>query len=236
MITLGIIGVVAALTIPTLIANQRDKVTVTRLKKDFSILSQSVRLAIAENESTPDGWWSANADRDTMNREVQTKFVPYIKAFQNCGQKTGCFVDKSYKKLNGGYWHNLDKGTSTGSGSGTKLVLPDGAAINIDIRYPLCNHVVGTTIPLQEMCGYIHVDINGKNEPNTIGKDLFFFYLTKSGIIPAGTRDDTGEPFDASHCSKSGSGSGCTAWVIYNENLDYLKCNGLSWGGKTKCN
>ena len=24
-------------------------------------------------------------------------------------------------------------------------------------------------------------------------------------------------------------------WVIYNENRDYLKCNDLSWDGKTKC-
>ncbi len=27
----------------------------------------------------------------------------------------------------------------------------------------------------------------------------------------------------------------CAAWVIYNENLDYLHCNDLAWDGKTKC-
>ena len=27
----------------------------------------------------------------------------------------------------------------------------------------------------------------------------------------------------------------CTAWVLYNENMDYLHCDDLSWTGKTKC-
>ena len=30
-------------------------------------------------------------------------------------------------------------------------------------------------------------------------------------------------------------GRACTAWVIYNGNMDYLHCNDLSWHGKTKC-
>ncbi len=28
------------------------------------------------------------------------------------------------------------------------------------------------------------------------------------------------------------NGYGCTAWVIYNENMDYLHCNDLNWDGK----
>lgn len=31
------------------------------------------------------------------------------------------------------------------------------------------------------------------------------------------------------------NGYGCTAWVIYNENMDYTRCNNLSWDGKLKC-
>lgn len=31
------------------------------------------------------------------------------------------------------------------------------------------------------------------------------------------------------------NGYGCAAWVIYNENMDYLHCNDLSWDGKKKC-
>ena len=40
LITLGIIGVVAALTLPTLISNYQKRVYVTQLKKSVSVLSQ----------------------------------------------------------------------------------------------------------------------------------------------------------------------------------------------------
>lgn len=42
LITLGIIGVVAALTIPSLIGNYKKKVTATKLKQTYSILSNAV--------------------------------------------------------------------------------------------------------------------------------------------------------------------------------------------------
>ena len=40
LITLGIIGVIAAMTIPTLTANYRHKVLETQFKKHYSVLSQ----------------------------------------------------------------------------------------------------------------------------------------------------------------------------------------------------
>lgn len=45
LITLGIIGVVAAMTIPTLIANSRGQQYRSRLKKTISTLSQSARMS-----------------------------------------------------------------------------------------------------------------------------------------------------------------------------------------------
>ncbi len=48
LITLGIIGVVAALTIPTLVANYQKKVWVTQLKKDVSLLQNSYRKVMAD--------------------------------------------------------------------------------------------------------------------------------------------------------------------------------------------
>ena len=35
--------------------------------------------------------------------------------------------------------------------------------------------------------------------------------------------------------SSTANGYGCAAWVMYNENMDYLYCNDLSWNGKHKC-
>ena len=38
LITLGIIGIIAAMTLPSLVGRYQEKVTVTRLKKYYSIL------------------------------------------------------------------------------------------------------------------------------------------------------------------------------------------------------
>ena len=45
LITLGIIGVVAALTIPTLMANHRRQVAETRLEKFYTTINQAVKMA-----------------------------------------------------------------------------------------------------------------------------------------------------------------------------------------------
>lgn len=55
LITLGIIGVVAAMTIPTLMNSTNSKETVTSLKKVFSTLSNAYTLTENE-EGTPDTW------------------------------------------------------------------------------------------------------------------------------------------------------------------------------------
>ena len=49
LITLGIIGVVAAMTLPTLIAKYQKQVVTTHLKKYYSVMSQAIKLAEAEN-------------------------------------------------------------------------------------------------------------------------------------------------------------------------------------------
>ena len=49
LITLGVIGIVAALTIPGLIANHRKKVVTTRMQKFYSVMNQSIKLAEVEN-------------------------------------------------------------------------------------------------------------------------------------------------------------------------------------------
>ena len=41
LITLGIIGIVAAMTLPALISNHNKKVIATQLKQNYSIISQA---------------------------------------------------------------------------------------------------------------------------------------------------------------------------------------------------
>ena len=55
LITLGIIGVVAAMTIPTLMQKYYEKQTVTKVIEIQSIVSQALKL-VEEDYDTPENW------------------------------------------------------------------------------------------------------------------------------------------------------------------------------------
>ena len=102
-----------------------------------------------------------------------------------------------------------------------------------------CSSTYGT---ISNVCGFITVDTNGKKGPNAFGYDMFTIYITKDRLVPMGTDGDN-KPFERS-CDRNNANPvsgwtnkfiGCAAWVLYNENMDYLHCDGLSWAGKTKC-
>lgn len=111
----------------------------------------------------------------------------------------------------------------------------DGATIGMNVRSADCTQNRGTSKILQNACGTFLVDINGVRPPNQVGKDTFAFVITKEGIVPHGTQDDTMYKFSTKCLAKPGDSWGCTAWVIVNENMDYLHCNDLDWNGKTSC-
>ena len=57
LITLGIIGVVAALTIPNVVSNYKKKVVETRLAKLYSVLNQAVELSEEKNGACTTWEW-----------------------------------------------------------------------------------------------------------------------------------------------------------------------------------
>lgn len=228
LITLAIIGIVAAMTIPTLLNNTSDKQTVSALKKSYSTLSQAFNLAVQEN-GTPDNWniWDDNEG----SMPALKKLVPYLNITKDCTNgETGCFPQSKYKNL--GIGEEPDSFDEDGR---PKIQLSDGTLIEAYVEDGQCSSNIGSTLQLQNMCGRYIVDINGFKSPNQWGKDLFWFWLTKGGIVPTGTQPDTDMIF-VDYCgSVNAYGYSCAAWILYNENMDYLKCPDLTWGGKTKC-
>lgn len=217
LITLGIIGVVAALTIPVLVQNADERATVSALKKSYSTLSNAYKLAEQEN-GTPDTWGTITG---TMMINNIKPYLNVVKYGTNPGIK---------------FWY-LD--TSMVSGVydwwGPALTLEDGSFLFGQVINASCLGVYGSSMQLQNVCGVYNVDLNGTKNPNQYGRDIFTFYLTKYGIFPVGTSAETAYSF--ARCIKiNGFGDACSAWVLYNENMDYLHCSGLSWNGPTKCN
>lgn len=77
LITLGIIGVVAALTMPALIANHRKTEIETRLRKVYSAVNQAVNMSIANDTCTmppTDKRW----DNAVLEEWLQTALFQYL--------------------------------------------------------------------------------------------------------------------------------------------------------------
>ena len=212
LITLGIIGVIASLTLPNLIANYQEKVATVRLKKVYSTISNAYNL-ILEDEGDPTQWNDVESWED-----ISKKFAKYINKAKVCNVgDTGCFKHVPRKDLTGKTVNSLSQ---TGA-----IVFSDGAVISFESPVSLENSLPCNNLNL---CFTIVTDINGDKQPNQWGVDTFIFHVGKNRILPRGAASTHGANRT---CIPTGSslggwwnGSGCGAWVIYKENMDYLKC------------
>ena len=225
LITLGIIGIVAAMTIPTLIQNEQDKSTVVALKKAYSTMNNAYNLAVKDN-GTPDEWGLSDQDPRGSAVIILNTFANYLRISKNCGSSSSCFENNTYRFLNGSSFSMDDANFA-------KSILADGSYLTVDFKSANCTQNRGSTKILSNVCATMGIDINGSKKPNQVGKDFFSFIISKYGIIPHGTQSDLFYPF--STCDSNHQGWGCGAWVLYNENMDYLHCNDLSWDGKHSC-
>lgn len=236
LITLGIIGVIAALTVPTLISKYSEKVMVSTLKETYSYLSQAYTSAMYEYGS-PKSWNLIGFTSGEGAANLTDKLVPYIKIQKNCrnsgSSDLSCLDSFVYKTLSGTDAYNFGSSTSY-----SKVKLQNGAVLIGQALRSDCSSTLGE---LKNICGAIMVDVNGNNGPNTWGKDLHRFYVTTQSIIPSGSRyfsSNVSYSFEKACASNNGDihGAQCTAWVIENGNMDYLRCpEKLSWVGAHSC-
>ena len=218
LITLGIIGVVAAMTMPSLIQNYQEKATVTKLKKCYSLVSQAY-VSILNDEGGSD---TLQAGDDL---EMMEKFGKYLKYQKTCGRNKGCFPNVTYKSVTGNGYSKWEDDTTDRS----RAILTDGTLIMFNKSVITENE--------NYIYAQIYVDINGFKGPNQLGKDFFYFYISPEKIVPAGAKalEEKNEDQKFTKNCIQQNGYACAAWVIYNENMDYLHCKDLSWDGKHSC-
>lgn len=230
LITLGIIGIIAALTIPLLMIKTNSKETVAALRKSYAVLSQAYLRSTVDNG--PVNVWNLSTT------DPLSLFVDYLNIAKNCGTGQGCFSDDDYMSITSDTWGKINRDTGRG-----KIILADGSSVAFFLNHKDCDWTVGSGLALGSACGSILVDVNGFKGPNTFGKDTFFFYITNRGIIPGGSKQESDTYFSFQNgckintCTETTScGYGCTSWVLENENEDYIKCSAnLSWNGNHTC-
>ncbi len=235
LITIGIIGVVAAMTFPSIIARYQEKVTVTQLKKAYSVLSQAFQQMILD-EGPVDNWGDTD-DRAKLFDELAPKYFSILKS---CGYNVPVSMDSCLKLKYKNRFNSTESAFSNTPYARYHLI--DGMTF-----YIVMNGNCDENISLNKyygsysgLCGSIYVDLNSAKGPNVLNRDLFRFNLMTDGIIPAGSSKEViwTETFENQCLGKRPHGNGdakCTAWVLYNENMDYLHCDDLSWEGKSRC-
>lgn len=206
MITLGIIGVVAALTIPGLIANFQKKRTVTQLKETYSIMQQAMKLSQEENGEV-DSWDTKLSGKKFFEKYIQN-YVKVMKVYSTT--ELNKIAPRTY--LNGSKY----SGTTYNGGYSYHFSLINGSMVSANLNSGADNGL------------WVGIDVNGISKPNRIGKDTFLFFLSSEyGLRPLG---DVGSPkswtigkvykrdivkgSNGNACAKGKNGYWCSALII----------------------
>lgn len=195
LITLGIIGVVAAITMPTLIQNHQKQVYVNQLKKTYSTLEQGFQKMLADEgvERLSDlPYWNEYCVSDYCDA-TKEKTLFAIDNFFNKGFKATYVNIPDYI---------ISTTSFTEDGYNNQIQLADNSAI-IDFIIPSRAPFYKTHEECElikskggNMCSRINdappirIDVNGSKGPNKVGRDIFEFYLSDEGkLYPLGGKD-----------------------------------------------
>ncbi len=199
LITLAIIGVIAAITIPTLVMNGRKSSYSTAVRKFYSNLTDAVEKYMVEGEyvnmrRSPMEQDDYEAAQQAANQFIRDNFavVKECKNFNN----DGCFAD-TYKSIDG---NSSIEGRALGRDS---MVLKDGSTVSIGSLgdYPL----------------EVHFDVNGKKGPNIAGYDLWTMYIYYNGVVEEFRDGVIGKRHEEDICSSNAYAGSCFSKLINNK-------------------
>lgn len=207
LITLGIIGIVAAITIPTIINNVQDYQLKQAWKKEFSTLQQATVRVLQDIGNFKGAFLTYYAE------DLKNEYVNYLKTLKICSG------DPVLESTFGSCWHALGvtrylSGGSIGNnapmGNGAAgVILQDGAYVIFAYNDATCTnqndagHGEGLSA-----CGWITVDVNGAKSPNMLGKDTFGVWILQDRIVPWGTNGNS------TTCTNANTGFGCSAQYL----------------------
>ena len=207
LITLGIIGVVAAMTLPVVINNHREQVTVAKAKKIYSIINQAFLLSVNDN-GPADEWTVGNSASQLTATQFASYFTPYLKISKDCGTNSGCIGYTQKMMFLNGNITNMNYDTDNRY---YKIILSDGSYIWIRATYTGYNYCNAPEGGHNNVCGVIFFDVNGSKVPNTLGIDIFNMLIKANQVSPV-----------IGDCNKENTGSGCLNYILQNGNMKYL--------------
>ena len=204
LVTLGIIGIVTALTMPALIANYKEKVLVSQVKKSYSQMQNALKLYAAKNECSEAACIS---DTNGTDEDITKKLFEAFNGGLYCNNSSNNKECKNYGIKSNTPTSN-DSGTADYTDSFTKpfFISRDGATYKAR-QYSSCIReatyvkkdengftvdedgdgkpdTVTTTV---DLCAIIYFDANGLKGPNQFGADVYRIDIRSNGKIDQGS-------------------------------------------------
>lgn len=204
LITLGIIGVVAAMTMPALVGKYKKAQTVSQLKKVYSTLSQGMLSSVYENGDSND-WVDTSLEISAENSQkyFNKYWKPYLKIIKVCETPESCGYSSKWVKI-------LD-------GSASILIIDETRTAGFLADGTFLSFVTvnwGTGLPLYTKSQSVRADLNGPKPPNVIGKDIFVFSinLNNNSVKPACFSSNTATIKNS--CKIGGNGECCLQKIV----------------------
>lgn len=215
LITLGVIGLVAALTLPSMYNNYQKALIGKTLARSVELVEQgmlNIRQEAQLNSETGDTFETLSSIKKSDLGLSGSSYITDSNAFYNSTKSFLGIEDSDYGVENvSAYAGNFNINSLGGVYTAYKF-----NKLNAIVAF---QNKTGTTTNNDSIISRVIIDANGAAKPNTFGKDVFIFGLTNSGtLIPAGTQKyadfDSKIPADGCSGSSVGNGTACAARVM----------------------
>ena len=206
LITLVIVGVIAAMTVPSLIQTTERNEYVAALKKAQSVLAQTLYRITLDN-GYPIGDYEFFLDTNFIE-----DFASYTNVVKICNNQQECFGSSLYRN---GEYKLLNNTKATGWLDGKSVITTDGIMYTF-IAARSIHNIYGISPEDQARAiGRVIVDVNGQRKPNKFGLDTFIFYLINGkGFVPAGA-------YTSTNCRRGKNGADCAGRVLRENTIKY---------------
>ena len=206
--TLTLIGVVAALTIPSLIISNEKQRTIAAIKTNYSAFQRAVELSEVDNGPTS-VWMFKNNHSDTFWAQY---LAPYLQVVSTT----------TYPKA---YPNGILRPDGKNKETSLALSKNDGVVVKLENG---TNVLFASNAWDMRKDFTFAFDINGSKGPNKWGRDLFFIAIYEKGVVPC-NQDGTGDaPFGELtrsniinisnydyQCRKDKRGMSCLALIVF---------------------
>ncbi len=180
LITLGIIGIVAAMTMPNIVRNYRNKVLKEQFKVAYSLVNQAVQRMSIDNPDLMNtycgtSYSGSTSDKNTLFAEDFSKYFDVVKD-NTLATGNESFKNIYGKDLNQPNYKKYSKPPDNNGYNDGSFVIKNGMIILNGYCWLGAQYKKGQRVEFL-------VDTNGLKGPNAMGYDLFYFWIDEKNQL-----------------------------------------------------